>query len=276
MDGKVCVVTGASGAIGRETVAELARRGATVVMLCHTRERGERARDELAAATGAGDRLEVAAADLASQADVRRAAGEVVARHPQLHALVNNAGVILRHREETADGIERTFATNYLGHFLLTQLLLDALQAGAPSRIVNVASVTGRYSIDFDDVELRRKYSAMTAGSQSKLALVLFTVELARRLEGTGVCVNAMHPGLVKSGVARDLSPAVRVFLRLISGKPEKGARVAVHLAAETDVTGRLFGPGPKEVALPAQAKDAAARTRLWELSERLVGPPSR
>jgi NAD(P)-dependent dehydrogenase (short-subunit alcohol dehydrogenase family) len=267
VEGNVCVVTGASGAVGRATVAELARRGATVVMLCRTREHGERAREEL----GFGDRLEVVQADLASQADVRRAAGEIAARHPQLHALVNNAGIMLRHREETADGVERTFATNYLGHFLLTQLLLDRLKAGAPSRIVNVASMTGRYAIDFDDLEQRRKYSVMSAGSQSKLALVLFTVELARRLEGSGVLVNAMHPGLVKSGVTRDLSPAMRVLLRLISGKPEKGARVAVHLAADTGVTGRFFGPGPKEIGLPAQAQDAAARARLWALSEQLV-----
>lgn len=273
MLGKACVVTGAGGAMGRVTTTELARRGATVVMICRDAAAGEAARAEIAEATG-NPELEIVAADLSSQQDVRAAAAEITSRHPQLHLLVNNAGVSLPKREETAEGVEKTFATNYLSHFLLTHLLLDALKAGAPSRIVNVASKTGRYAIDLDDLAVTRKFSAFGAGSQSKLALVMFTVELARRLEGTGVTVNALHPGLVKSGLTRNMSPMMRTVLNLVSTTPQKGARTAVYLATSPEVEGvsGQFFAKCKPVKMSAQARDEEARRRLWEQSVELTG----
>lgn len=274
LERKVCVVTGANGAMGRVTTAELARRGATVVMVCRNQAAGEAARAEIAAATG-NERLELVIADLSSQQEVRDAAAEITGRHPQLHVLVNNAGVSLAHRQETPDGIEKTFATNYLSPFLLTHLLLDALKAGAPSRIVNVASkVTNRYSIDLDDLAQKRKYSTFSAGSQSKLALMMFTVELARRLDGTGVTVNALHPGFVKSGLTRDLSPMMRTLLNLMSTTPEKGARTAIYLATSPEVEGvsGQFFAKRKPAKLNAQALDQDARRRLWEQSLVLTG----
>lgn len=275
MDGAVCVVTGANGAMGRVTAEELARRGAAVVLLCRSRERGEGARAEIERATG-NPNVELAVADLSSQQDVRRAAAEIVQRHPRVHVLVNNAGAFARQREETAEGIEKIFATNYVGHFLLTHLLLDELKAGAPSRIVNIASRTGRYALDVDDLMFeRRKYTMFSAASQSKLALVMFTLELARRLEGTGVTVNAVHPGLVKSSLTDGMPPALRTMLKLVSTTPEKGARTAVHLATSPDVegvSGAFFGPKQKRLKLPAQAADEEVRRRLWDRTVALAG----
>ena len=273
LERKVCVVTGANGAMGRVTTAELARRGATVVMLCRNEAAGEAARAEIAEATG-NERLELVVADLSSQADVRAAAAELTGRHPEISVLVNNAGAVLAKREETAEGVEKTFATNYLGHFLLTHLLLDALKAGAPSRIVNIASKTGRYAIDLEDLALRRKFSMFSAGSQSKLALVMFTIELAPRLEGTGVTVNAVHPGFVKSGLTREMGPLMRTVLNVVSTSPEKGARTAVYLATSPEVEGvsGQFFSGMKPTKPSAQARDEEARRRLWEQSVELTG----
>jgi NAD(P)-dependent dehydrogenase (short-subunit alcohol dehydrogenase family) len=274
MEGQVCVVTGANGAMGAITTEALARRGATVVMLCRNRGDGEAVRDRIAQATE-NSRLEVVGADLSSQEDVRRAAAEITASHGELHVLVNNAGVFLAERQETAEGIEKTFATNYLSHFLLTQLLLDALKSGASARIVSVASRTGRYKLDFDDVMLTKKYSAIPAASQSKLALVMFTVELAKRLDGSGVTANCLHPGLVKSGVYGELSAMWRTFINLFATTPEKGAQTAIRLASSPDVegvSGQFFGPKNKQLKLPEQAANEEARKRLWELSIELTG----
>jgi NAD(P)-dependent dehydrogenase (short-subunit alcohol dehydrogenase family) len=273
LDGKVCVVTGANGAMGTVVTEELARSGATVVMLCRSREAGEAARDKIVAAGGA--RIEVLGVDLASQEQVRRAAAEIVAQHPRVHVLVNNAGVFLAHRQETEDGVEKTLATNYLSHFLLSNLLLDSLKAAAPSRVVTVASRTGRATVDVDDLMLTRKYSAVAATSQSKLAEVMFTLELARRLEGTGVTANALHPGLVKSTLTKELPAAMRGFLYFVSRAPAHGARTTVFLATSPEVesvSGTFFGPNRKPLKLPAQARDDGLRRRLWTVSARLTG----
>jgi NAD(P)-dependent dehydrogenase (short-subunit alcohol dehydrogenase family) len=266
---RVSVVTGANTGMGRVVAEELARRGDTVVLVCRSRERGEAARAEIRGPTQ-NDAVELVVADLASQRQVRDAAAEITGRHDRLNVLVNNAGVFLAKRAETEEQIERTFATNYLGHFLLTELLLDALKAGAPARIVNVASRTGGYKIDFDDLMLKKKYSAIPAASQSKLAQVMFTLELARRLEGTGVTVNALHPGLVKSGITRELPFFMRTMLNLVSTTPEKGARTTLHLAASPEVenvSGQFIGPKRKPLKLAAQANEPEARRRLWDLS---------
>jgi NAD(P)-dependent dehydrogenase (short-subunit alcohol dehydrogenase family) len=273
MEGRVCVVTGGTAGIGRATAEELARRGATVVVLGRTPESAERARSEIAAATG-NENVEAVAADLASQEQVRRVAAEILARHPQVHVLVNNAGVFPPARVETEDGIEQALAVNYLSHFLLTHALLDALKAGAPSRIVNVASQVQGAKLDFDDLmHERRKYSTMRAVSASKLAAIYFTKELARRLEGTGVTVNTLHPGLTKTAITKDMSKPMRILLNLVSGSPEKGARTSVYLATSDEVqgvSGEFFVKG-KQRKMPRQATDPETQKRLWEVSSALV-----
>jgi NAD(P)-dependent dehydrogenase (short-subunit alcohol dehydrogenase family) len=265
----VSVVTGANSGMGRLIAEQLARRGDTVVLICRSRERGEAAQAEIKAATG-NAAVELVLVDLSSQQQVRDAATEITGRHDCLNLLVNNAGVFLAERAETEDQIEKTFATNYLGHFLLTDLLLDALKAGAPARIVNVASRTGGYKMDFDDLMLNKKYSAIPAASQSKLAQVMFTLDLAQRLEGTGVTVNALHPGLVKSGLVRELPFAMRTMLHLFSTSPEKGARTALYLATSPEVegvSGQFFSAKLKPMKLAEQAGDPVARRRLWDAS---------
>src|SRR5262245_47393384 len=272
MQGRVCVVTGGNGGIGRATAEALAGMGATVVLLCRSRERGEQTVSEIGVATGNAPQLVVA--DLASMAEVRRAAGELLAKHSQIHVLISNAAVFLPQREVTADGFEKTFATNYLSHFLLTNLLLERLQASSPARIVNVATLTRGLSIDLDDLMLeKRKYSIFAAVGPTKLALILMTLELSRRLAGTGVTVNALHPGLVKSGLLDDSPWIMRKLFHLMSGSPEKGARTPVYLASSPDVasvSGKLF-VDCKETTMGAVANADTAR-RLWDISAKLLG----
>ena len=273
MEGRVCVVTGGTAGIGRATAEELARRGATVVVIGRTAESAEAARDEIATATGNKD-VDAVGADLGSQRQVWRAAAEIAARHPHVHVLVNNAGVFPPVRCETEDGIEQAFAVNYLSHFLLTHALLDALKAGAPSRVVNVASQVGGAKINLDDLMFKeRKYSMMRAVSASKLALIYFTKELAGRLEGTGVTANALHPGLTRTAITRDMSTPLRTLLNLASGTPEKGARTSVYLATSEEVngmTGQFFAKC-KQGKMPRQASDPQTQKRLWDISSRLV-----
>ena len=272
MNGKVCVVTGANGGIGRETAKELARRGATVVMICRSKERGEEAQRAVIQETG-NPHVELVLCDLASQQQVRRAAADILAKHPKIHVLVNNAAVFLPKREETEDGIEKTFATNYLSHFLLTMLLLDALKAGAPSRIVNVATRTMGLKIDFDDLMLQKRYSIMKAVGPTKLALILFTKKLSEKLRGTGVTVNALHPGLVKSGLLDDVPWLMRAMFHLLSTNAEKGARTSIYLATDDSVastSGKLFADC-KEVKAGGQAADPAVVDKMWDLSFKMT-----
>jgi retinol dehydrogenase 14 len=197
MDEKVCLITGATSGIGKATAMGLARMGASVVMVGRDRGRGEAALAEVKGKS-ANASVDLMLADLSSQEDIRRLADEFKEAYPRLDVLVNNAGVIRSRRIRTADGIEMTFAVNHLAYFLLTNLLLDVLKASAPSRIVNVASGEQRNgTIDFDDLQGEMGYKGAKAYSQSKLATVLFTYELARKLEGTGVSANCLHPGVV-------------------------------------------------------------------------------
>src|SRR5262245_11682675 len=242
MQGRVCVVTGGNGGIGRATAEALAGMGATVVLLCRSRERGEQTVSEIGVATGNAPQLVVA--DLASMAEVRRAAGELLASHPHIHVLINNAAVFLPKREVTADGLEKTFATNYLSHFLLTHLLLEHIKAAAPARIINVATLTRGLKINFDDLQLEKGYSIMSAVGPTKLGLILFTQELAKKLEGTGVTVNALHPGLVKTPLLDEVPGWMRFFFHLFSKSPQHGARTPVYLATSPEVaniTGKLW-----------------------------------
>jgi len=237
----VSMVTGATTGIGLATASGLAAAGHHVILGARSRERGEAARRAVADATGS-DRLEVAVADLSVQAEVRRLAADVARAHDRLDVLVNNAGGLNARRSETADGIETTWAVNHLAPFLLTSLLTELLVAGAPARVVTVSSdAHAGATLDLDDPEFRRRrYRAMAAYGQSKLANVLFTTELARRLDGAGVTANALHPGLVGTDFGSRSFPMSLgwALLRPFVLSPEQGARTSIYLATSPEVAG--------------------------------------
>ncbi|MFT3838079.1 MAG: SDR family oxidoreductase [Myxococcaceae bacterium] len=273
MNGKIALVTGANRGIGFETAKGLAARGATVVLLCRDGKKGEEARKQIVAETGNAN-VELLLCDLSLQADVRRAASEFKSRHAKLHVLVNCAGIFLKQRDFTAEGFERVWATNYLSHFLLTHLLLDTMKASAPARIVNVATRTMGLKLDLDDLKLEKGYSFTSAMGRTKLALILFTLELAQRLKGSGVTVNAMHPGVVKTELLNDLPKAMSVLFGLFARPVEKGASTAVYLASSPAVqsdTGHLYAD-EKQIGIGGQAKNEQLRSRLWENSLKSTG----
>ena len=276
MTGRVCVVTGATRGIGRATAEGLARLGASVVMLCRKREDGEKVSREIAA--DAGMIPDVVPADLSSQTSIRQAALYLRDRYPRLHVLINNAGVIPRQREVTVDGLELQFAVNHLAYFLLTDLLLPQLEAGAPSRIINVSSGAHTHAaIDFNDLQADRGYESKQVYSRSKLANILFTYELSRRLRGTGVTANCLNPGVVATGMLADyigISAIGAPLARTFGAIPEEGAETSIYLASSPDVesvTGKYFERKQPRISSRASYDEAAAR-RLWEVSERLTG----
>ncbi len=278
LDGKVALVTGATSGIGRVTARELAARGAMTLLVARSRDKGEDTLKEIRRATG-NDRLGLFVADLASQAEVRRVAGEIRGRTERLHVLVNNAGAIYTERSLSPDGIELTFALNHLGYFLLTRELLPLLRASAPARIVNVASTAHlRGRMDWDDLNGERGYSTWKAYGQSKLANILFTRELARRLAGSGITANALHPGVIATGFGRNNRGLFRLMMQVgapFLSNPEKGARTSVYLASSPEVegvTGKYFSDC-REVEPSRAARDDADAGRLWDLSERLTAP---
>jgi NAD(P)-dependent dehydrogenase (short-subunit alcohol dehydrogenase family) len=279
MDGKISVVTGANSGLGKETALGLAKLGARVVMICRSRERGEAARAEIVAASG-NQSVDLLLADLSAQASVRRLAQEVEATYPRLDLLVNSAGGVFMTRATSADGIEYSLALNHLGPFLLTNLLLDRLKASAPARIVNVTTRLGNnIAIDFDDQQFeKRRYSGFQAYSETKLAGMLFTYALARRLEGTGVTVNCVHPGVFKSNFGSEGMPAVmrvlNVVVRPFMAEADEAAARVLYVATAPElagVSGKYFGD-KAEMTSPKQSYDVAAQERLWEISERLTG----
>jgi retinol dehydrogenase-12 len=275
--GRTCIVTGASSGVGEATALELARRGARVLMVCRHPERGERARGAIARSSG-NPAVELLLADLASQAAIRRLATEIRARAPALHVLVNNAGVVNLRRTITPDGLETTFAVNHLAYFLLTALLRDRLVASAPARIVNVASEGHRFGrLDFDDLQSERSYRWWRAYGTSKLANLLFTFELARRLEGSGVTANGLHPGAVASRLGHNngrLATVATALLKPLFLPPAQGAATSVWAASSPDlegVSGRYF-VRQREARPSAAARDEATARRLWDASCRLTG----
>ena len=276
MAGRVCVVTGATRGIGRATAEGLARLGATVVLIARRREDGLKVSREISEKSGTTP--DVVSSDLSSQASIRHAAQELGERHPRLHVLINNAGIITRQRELTVDGLEMQFAVNHLAYFLLTNLLLDHLRAGAPSRIINVSSGAHEgATLDFNDLQGERGYSATRAYSQSKLANILFTYELARRLAGTGVTANCLHPGVIGTKLLADymgVPVAGGALARTFGAKPEDGAATSIYLATSPEieaVTGKYFQRKQPQRSSRESYDEAAAR-RLWEVSERLTG----
>ncbi|SFS50995.1 SDR family oxidoreductase [Saccharopolyspora flava] len=276
-DGRVCVVTGANSGTGYVTALELARGGANVVMMCRNAEKGEAARAAIVAETG-NERVELIVVDLAEMADVRRAVREFTERHSTLDVLVNNAGGVTQTRRESSEGLEAMFAGNYLGHFLLTTSLLDQLKAAGNARIINVSSMAHKGArIDFDDLQNRSGKNAMRGYGQSKLAQILFTYELAERLRGTGVTVNAMHPGAVASGFKNGtegvIKAVVGAFYAAFGISPEKGADTILHLANSpevADVSGKYFIKR-RPVATSKVSYDVEVRRRLWAVSEKLI-----
>ena len=221
---------------------------------------------------------EVVTADLSSQSSIRQAAGYLQSQYPQLHVLINNAGVIPRQREVTVDGLEMQFAVNHLAYFLLTNLLLPQLKAGAPARIINVSSgAHGHAELDFDDLQAERDYQPQEVYSRSKLANILFTYELSRRLSGTGVTANCLNPGIVATGMLADYMGVPRgaaALARTFGARPEEGAETSIYLASSPEVAsvnGKYFERKRPTASSRASYDEAAAR-RLWEVSQRLTG----
>ena len=274
MDGKVALVTGATSGIGKATAIGLAKQGAQVTIVARDRAKGEASAREIMAAAPGAPQVQVLQCDLSSQASIRKAAAEFLARHDRLHVLVNAAGVFRKSRNVTADGLEETFATNHLAYFLLTNLLVDALKKGAPSRVVNVSSKYGGAKVDFDDLQTEKKYSYLKSTPKTMVARVLFTQEMAERLKGTGVVVNALHPGLVaNTQLLNDTGGFFRWLTNAIGKTPEVGADTAVWLATAPEtasVTGKMFEKR-KEIPTPGQGSDPAARKRLWDESVKLT-----
>jgi NAD(P)-dependent dehydrogenase (short-subunit alcohol dehydrogenase family) len=277
MSGKVCMITGANSGIGKVTARELARMGATVVMVCRDRNRGETAKTEIEAETGS-KQVDLMLADLASQKSIRQLAEEFQSKYDRLHVLVNNAGVSLGQRQQAEGGLERTLAVNHLASFLLTNLLLELIKASAPARIINVTSqLEAMGTINFEDLEAEKKYSETRVYAQSKLATVLFTYELARRLKGTGVMVNCLHPGLIKSNFGHESNFSLRLFIKLARPfmlTPEKGAETSIYLASSPqveNVSGKYFVK-KQEKQSSKQSHDEATGRRLWEVSAQLTG----
>jgi NAD(P)-dependent dehydrogenase (short-subunit alcohol dehydrogenase family) len=277
MQGKVVLITGANQGIGKASAVALGKLGARLVLVCRSAEKGRAAIADIRR-EGAQD-VELIVGNMGSQSDVRRVADEFKAKYDRLDVLLNNAGVLVTARRSTVDGIEETFAVNHLGYFLLTHLLLDVLKASGPSRIVSVSSEAHRRAkMRWDDLEFKAgPYSSFAAYGQSKLANILFTRELARRLEGTKVTANCLHPGVIASGFGHTYGGVVSVVLRVASPfliTPEKGARTSVFLASSPEVegvTGKYFDKC-KERRPSVEALAAGAPERLWAISEEKTG----
>lgn len=275
MNGKVCVVTGATSGIGKATATALARQGAQVVLVGRDRGRSEATAAELAKVAASPPQVEIA--DLSSMAQVRALADRLNAMD-RIDVLINNAGFVAGRRGTTEDGFEEVFAVNHLAPFLLTNLLLGKLTASAPARVITVTSDAHTAAkLDLDDLQLERGWDSWRSYSNSKLANILFTRELARRTAGTGVTANCAHPGVVRSGFGRDASPLLRiglVFARPFLPSPERGASTVVYLATSPDVADATGGYYVKsQLREPSKAaQDEATARRLWELSEELTG----
>jgi len=284
--GKYCIVTGASSGIGREIAKGLAERGANVIMVCRDIVYGEEARSYIIRSTG-NRNIELLIADLSSQQQIRELVKTYKANHSHLHVLINNAGVIMKNRILTVDGIETTFAVNYLAYFTITNLLLDVLKSSAPSRIINLTSDIHRLvKIDFDNLQGEKSYNRDIAYARSKLAEIIFSYELGRRLEGTGVNVNCVCPGAVASRIWTRSSRLMDTLLKAFMKGPEQGAELPLFLACSnelTDVTCGYFKAGQHFRVIKVKTGKFMARSskysyqreialKLWEISENLTG----
>jgi NAD(P)-dependent dehydrogenase (short-subunit alcohol dehydrogenase family) len=281
MHGKVCLITGANSGIGKETALGLAQMGATVVMVSRDHIKGEEALQEIKTRSG-NDDIHLMLADLSSQASIRQLVENFQQHYQQLHVLINNAGVVTLKRRETVDGLEMMFAVNLLAPFLLTNLLLDTLKASASARVVNVSSdshESGYFKLD--DLQSEKSYRFMRTYGQSKLALVLFTYELAHKLQGTAVTANCLHPGFVATNIGQNgVGPAGRSVIKLIFSRlgisPEEGAKTTIYLASSPEmegITGKYFVKSIP-VRSAAISYDESLQRHLWEESAKLVSLP--
>jgi NAD(P)-dependent dehydrogenase (short-subunit alcohol dehydrogenase family) len=278
LHGKTALVSGATNGIGKEAATALAAAGADLVIIGRNRALTETTAAEIKRATG-NERVDYLVADLSSQIEVRRVAAEFLASGRPLHILLNNAGALFPHFTESTDGIEMTWALNHLGYFLLTHLLLERIRQSGPARIVNVASAAhrgARDGINFDDIQFRKKYSALIAYAQSKLANILFTRELAHRLQGSNVSANCLHPGFVASrfGHANPFYGFCMSLLRPFQRSVAKGAQTSIYLCASpavATISGEYFADC-KIAKTSEYANDAAAAKRLWQLSKQMTG----
>lgn len=274
MAGRVCIVTGPTSGIGTEIARGLAQRGATVVLAARNLEKGTAIRDMLARDTGNAN-LEVELVDLASLASIREFARRYQGKHQELHVLVNNAGLFLRHRQVTPDGMEMQFMVNTLAPFLLTNLLLEPLRRGAPSRVVNVSSAAHRGGhVNFEDLQREREYRSFRAYTDSKFALTVLTYEMARRWKDANISVNAVHPGVIRTQLGRHEYPSVAEAFRLFFKSPERGARTPLFLATSPNLdgtTGQYFA-NLRAVRSDDATYDEDLARRLWDVSARLVG----
>ncbi|MFX1339175.1 MAG: SDR family oxidoreductase [Promethearchaeota archaeon] len=277
MNGKIVMITGANSGIGKETAVELAKMGATVILVCRNKERGEKALKEIKERANS-EKVELFLADLADQNSIRLMVEEFKKKYENLHVLINNAGLWLMKRSTTSDGYEKTLAINHLGHFLLTYLVLDLLKKSTPARIINVSSHAHRSAkLDFNDIHMEQNYKGFRAYGNSKLAILLFTYELARRLENTGITVNALHPGVVRTKFGKNnggkLFNLAFNFFRLFLISAKKGARTSIFLASSpqvTNVTGKYFiKRKPKKSSKASYNK--TYQKKLWQISENLT-----
>ena len=272
MKGKIVLITGATSGLGKETARALARLGATIVMAARDQQKGEQTKQELVASTQ-NENIDVMYCDLASFVSIRAFCAEFLEKYPALHMLINNAGISNFHRRVSKDGIEETFAVNYLAPFLMTNLLLERLKQSAPSRIVNVASGFHAGSIRFNDLEFTKDYSVFRVYGHSKVAVILFTRLLAEKLEGTGVLVNCANPGMSRTNLGRDAGAVSRLFFRIFGQSPVKGARTTVYLASAPDlsITGEYFEKCQVTKINP-ESYDMDAANKLWDVSTKYVG----
>jgi retinol dehydrogenase 14 len=277
MGGTTVLITGGTSGIGKATAVAMAAMGANVVVVGRNQERGGAAVEEIKAQSH-NESVELMLADLSVQAEVRRLAEEFLERYDRLDVLVNNAGLVQSKRTETPDGIETTLAINHLAPFLLTNLLLGCLEQSAPSRVITVSSEAQRWgTMDFEDMQSRRKYRGFPVYGMTKLANIMFTYELAERLNGTGVAVNCLHPGSVGTNFGQNNKGIMALFFRTFKPfmrSPEQGADTLVWLASSPEVdgvSGKYFSDR-KEIEAKKVAYDRVARRRLWEISEELTG----
>ncbi len=269
---KIVLITGATSGIGKETARGLAELGATIVFTTRDNLKGEKTKKELIAATN-NENIHMLKCDLASFESIKNCCKEFKSKYDKLHVLINNAGVWDFKRRESKDGIENIFATNYLAPFLMTNLLLDVLKKSNPSHIINVTSGMHYGTINFDDIEFKQKFSGAKAYRQSKLGLILYTRLLAKKLEGTGVTVNTVHPGMNKTDLGRDASGFSRMIFKMMGKDPKIGAETSIYLASSPEIeniTGEYFAK--KEIKKSSkESYDMDLAKKLWDVSEKYL-----